>query len=63
MNEAQRDPCRVPVVAEYRIADGRPVMVSAQYAEIPAAELLRFLLERGRIRIGSEGKRNDLRTD
>lgn len=30
MNEAQRDPCRVPVVAEYRIADGQPVMVSAQ---------------------------------
>lgn len=56
MNEAQRDPCRVPVVAEYRIADGQPVMVSAQYAEIPAAELLRFLLERGRIRSGSEVK-------
>ena len=50
MNEVQRDPCRVPVVAEYRISDGQPVLVSAQYAAIPAPELLRFLLERSRIR-------------
>ena len=56
MNEARRDLCRVPVVAEYRIADGQPVLVSAQYAGIPAPELLRFLLERGRIRSGSEVK-------
>ena len=60
MNEAQRDPCRVPVVAEYRIADGQPVMVSAQYADIHPTELLRFLLERGGIRSGSEEKSNDL---
>lgn len=56
MNEARQDVCRVPVVAEYRIADGRPVMVSAQYADIHPAELLRFLLERGGIRNESEVK-------
>ena len=54
MNEAKRDLCRVPVVAEYRIADGQPVLVSAQYAGIPAPELLRFLLERSRIRPQTE---------
>lgn len=59
MNEAQRDPCRVPVVAEYRIADGQPVMVSARYADIHPAELLRFLLERGGIRNESEVKSGD----
>lgn len=59
MNEASQNVCRVPVVAEYRIADGRPVMVSAQYAEIPAAELLRFLLECGGIRNESEVKSGD----
>lgn len=54
MNEARRELCRVPVVAEYRIADGQPVLVSAQYAGIPAPELLRFLLERCGIRPQTE---------
>ena len=54
MNEARQDLCRVPVVAEYRIQDGKPVMVSAQYADIPAAELLRFLLERSGIQTRTE---------
>lgn len=46
MNETRKDECRVPVVAEYRIQNGKPVMVSAQYADIPAPELLRFMLDR-----------------
>lgn len=54
MNEARQDICRVPVVAEFRMVDGEPVMISAQYADIPAAELLRFLLDRSGIRPRSE---------
>ena len=59
MDEARPDVCRIPVKAEYRIIDGKPVMVSAQYAEIPAAVLLRFLLDRSGIRNGSEVKSNE----
>ena len=39
---------------EAKNADGQPVLVSAQYAGIPAPELLRFLLERSRIRPQTE---------
>lgn len=37
--------CRVPTVATMQIINGKPVMVSAEYAEIPADKLLAFLLE------------------
>lgn len=57
MNEAKQDICRVPVVAEFRVVDGEPVMISAQYADIPAAELLRFLLNRSGIRSQMEVSR------
>ena len=49
MSEAQNT-CTVPVIAEYRIKDGKPVMISAQYAEIEAGALLRFMLDRAGIR-------------
>ena len=46
MNGTKKEECRVPVVAEYRMHDGKPVMVSAEYAAISADKLLRFMLER-----------------
>ncbi len=37
---------KIPVSATYRIIDGKPVMLSADYREIPAEVVARFLLER-----------------
>lgn len=54
MNDTKQNVCRIPVKAEYRMIDGKPVMVSAEYAEIPAKKLLSFLLERSGILCGSE---------
>ena len=49
MKEKTGNICTVPVVAEYRIVNGKPVMVEAQYAEIEADKLLQFLLDRAGI--------------
>lgn len=38
--------CKVPVSATMQIINGKPVMTSAEYADIPADKLLAFLLER-----------------
>ena len=38
--------CRIPVKATYRIIDGEPVMISAEYADIPADVIARLLLPR-----------------
>lgn len=40
------DICTIPVTATYRIIDGEPVMVAAEYAEISAADIAKFLVER-----------------
>lgn len=37
--------CRdVPISATYRIIDGEPVLISAEYADIPADVIARLLL-------------------
>lgn len=42
------DTCRVPVTATYTVYKGsnKPVMTSAEYADIPADAIARFLIER-----------------
>lgn len=42
-NEAM---CRIPVKATYRIIDGEPVMIDAEWADIPADEIARLFLRR-----------------
>ena len=49
MNENRSNLCRVPVSATYQIIDGRPVMIDAEYAEIPAETILDFLLTKSRM--------------
>ncbi len=38
--------CRIPVNATMQIIDGQPVMVAAEYADIPAEKIAAFLVER-----------------
>ncbi|SCJ78705.1 Uncharacterised protein [Anaerotruncus sp. 2789STDY5834896] len=38
--------CRIPVQATYEIQDGQAVLVSAQYEDIPADLIARFLIEK-----------------
>ena len=38
--------CRIPVNATYRIVDGEPVLVDAEYKEIPADVIARFLIQK-----------------
>lgn len=49
--------CRnVPISATYRIIDGNPVMIDAEYADIPADLFARFLLQKfGRDAIFNKG--------
>jgi hypothetical protein len=45
MNEVKENVCRVPVSATMQIIDGEPVMLAAEYAEIPADKIAAFLVE------------------
>jgi hypothetical protein len=38
--------CRIPVRATYRIIDGEPVRVDAEYVDLPADAIARFLLQK-----------------
>ena len=38
--------CKVPVTATFTIIDGRPVMTAAEYAEISADAIARFLVDK-----------------
>lgn len=39
--------CRnVPISATYRLIDGEPVMIDAEYVDIPADVFARFLLQK-----------------
>lgn len=38
--------CKVPVSATFTIIDGRPVMTAAEYAEIGADVIARFLVSK-----------------
>lgn len=40
------DICKIPVTATFSIIGGKPVMTAAEYAEIPADAIARFLVER-----------------
>lgn len=37
--------CRIPVTATFNIIDGKAVMTAAEYADIPAADIARYLVE------------------
>ena len=38
--------CKIPIKATYRIVDGEAVMVAAEYADIPADAIARFLIDK-----------------
>ena len=38
--------CRIPVTATYEIINGEAVMISAEWADIPADDIARFLIEK-----------------
>lgn len=42
--ETNNNMCRVPVKATYRIIDGAPVMVSAEWADIPAEVIAEMII-------------------
>lgn len=51
--------CRIPVSATVEIIDGKAVMTSAVYANIPADIIARFLIEKfGIVPIFGGGERN-----
>lgn len=37
--------CKIPVTARYRIIDGEPVMISAEWGYVPALELAKVLFK------------------
>ena len=41
----QENICRIPVAATFSIINGKAVMVAAEYADIPAADIARYLVE------------------
>ena len=42
----QNDTCKIPVRATYSIINGEPVMVAAEYAEISADAIAKFLVDK-----------------
>lgn len=38
--------CSIPIQATYRFIDGEPVRISAEYADISADALARFLIQK-----------------
>ena len=47
MSESNKAMCRVPVRATYRVINhGDPVLVDAEYEDIPAKDIARFLMQR-----------------
>ena len=53
----QENICRIPVTATFSIINGKAVMVAAEYADIPAEEIARFLVERCGIALSQGQKR------
>lgn len=39
------DICKIPVRATFRVVDGETVMVAAEYADIPADAIARYIVE------------------
>lgn len=46
MSSSQTDICSIPVQATYRIINGELVRISAEYADISADALARFLIQK-----------------
>ena len=42
----QENICKIPVSATFTILDGKPVMTAAEYAEISADAIARFLVNK-----------------
>lgn len=57
MNEVKGNVCRVPVSATMQIINGEPVMVDAEYVDIPADAIAEFLVKR--FRAGAIFKESD----
>ena len=57
--ETNNNMCRVPVKATYRIIDGAPVMVSAEWADIPAEVIAEMIIRS----FGRDPIRREERTD
>ena len=38
--------CRIPIQAKYEIIDGEAVMVSAEWADIPAVDIALYLIQK-----------------
>lgn len=41
-----QDICTIPVTATFNIINGKAVMTAAEYVDIPAADIAKFLVER-----------------
>ena len=40
-----KDICKIPIQATYKIVDGEVELVSAEYTDIPADNIARFLIQ------------------
>ena len=57
---ASKEMCRIPVSATYAEINGEMVMVSAEYKDIPAEVIAKFLIEKiGASAIFGEGESNE----
>ncbi|MGN1134194.1 MAG: hypothetical protein ACI4RN_07055 [Oscillospiraceae bacterium] len=54
-----KDVCRIPVKATYKVIDDEVVMTDAEYEDIPADVIARFLLKHSGISAILEGGDND----
>ena len=46
MAEEKETMCRIPISATFRIVDGEAVMTEAEYRDIPADAIARYLIEK-----------------
>lgn len=58
-NNKKEDMCRIPVEATYQIIDGEPVMVSAEWRDIPARKIAEFIIKKRGITPILEGNFNE----
>lgn len=42
----QESTCKIPITATYTIVNGEAVMVAAEYADIPADTIARYLVDK-----------------
>ena len=55
MNESSGAMCRIPVKATMQYVNGKMTMVDAEWADIPAVAIARFLIEK----FGLDAERSD----